>query len=250
MPGLKRGLTQAREEKIALLRIHDDVKLDPNKIALALESTKVGQRVGGTIDPQFALFNRRIDKMAARLRSFGKPDPLTNTSRGLTPMQVDELIREQLAPKSFLASGKPGMTEAAKAAEVARHKATEIINRGLPEDVAALNRQISDEMTLMQQSEAIYGTGIGADRRLREQFILSVFKEGKAEEIKLLRYIDDRLGTNFTNEAFDLSVRRQFTGFFTAPSEGSGRPVKEAMGAGARVLAGVTAPAQRLAGGA
>ncbi len=272
MPQLRKQVTPARLEKVRIMKAADaqKVSIDTTPIIEALENSKITEPI---LSGEFATFNANIDKAIERLttkqvqasatvirttkhRGLTTVDAVapdvTARITGLRPSVVDRIINEQLGTKAFTATGQPANSLVGVAFNEARVAAVAALRKALPREIAALDKAISEKLSLYDLAERTFGRGRPAEIGTREATIINLFQPGNAKTIKLLNFIDENtivLGRSpgFTLEARRIATEREFS---IDPRVGleAGGGFSQVVGSVGRGVAKVTAPTQALTG--
>ncbi len=245
MPQLRKNLQPARLRKEQLLR-----EADATGATISIEKITdvlLKQKIRNPIHQEFISFNKQIDLTVKRLTTLPGG---TGRVTALKPSSVDELIRDQLSDKSFSASGIPSTSRIGQAFSKARIAARDALLDILPEEAQQLNKELSEQLALMEMSESRFGHGYPADQTARESTIANLFQPGNTENVRLLNFIQDNVkvrgpkgltSPDLIEETARIATEREFSVDFRKGFEGTGF-FQTIAGSASRGFAKINAP--------
>ncbi|MHC4621154.1 MAG: hypothetical protein ACYTEQ_25690 [Planctomycetota bacterium] len=169
---------------------------------------------------------------------------------GLTPIQLDELIRKQFRRKAFGASGEPSGTLLGEVFGDLNNIAQDLLSDALPPGVRDLNAAISARMQLMERAERMFGHGRSTEPGVTETALANAFRQNNTETAQMLNFIEEMAGPEqrgLARDMFELAKERAFSGDIREASEASGF-FQNVFGRLARGVTKTASPTQSLAG--
>lgn len=164
----------------------------------------------GPVTAEARVFNRRLQ---GTVDSLGQAASASGGT--MSPTQIDRLIRQQLRPKVYTASGQPAHTLYAEAIGEAERASTKLLNDALPGDVRKMNEAISERLDAAEKAAKLFGEDRpGVINRLR-----NMHKPGNEDTLKSLRVLASETNDpGLAKDAMRLATKRAFSGDIREPS--------------------------------
>jgi len=235
---LRRNITTSRTEKLEILNAatKDGVRISIAPIKQALLGNLVPR--GELVLSETAAVNKRIEGVIRALDEIA-PDGT------ITPNQIDRIIRQQLRPKAFKASGDVVNNKFGQALADAESAATETLSNHLPGNLAAKNLQITKELDEMELAERLFGD---VDKSATVNRITNAMQPGNESSLRALNVLK-RHDPSLVKDVDFVAVQREFAGDIRAIPSGQAGFFGKVIGKPVELFTRGLAPFQRFGGG-